>query len=176
MPVRPAEFREAMSGFPNGVTIVTSVDSAGRPVGMTVSAFAALSLDPPLVLVNLQVNSRTLAAIRHHRSFTVHLLDSRHVELARRFAENSESKFQGTNYAVDHSGLPYLTDCPARLQCTMEAEYPGGDHFILVGRVMQSHSPEERADLEPLVYFRRAFIAVGKQHSSGTPPALPPLK
>src|SRR5215211_1538908 len=88
------DFRDALKDFPSGVTIVTTPDSAGTPLGATVSAFTSLSVEPPLVLVYLSHHSRSCAAIRERGAFAVHFLDRSQPALARRFAADLSNKFE----------------------------------------------------------------------------------
>jgi flavin reductase ActVB len=159
MSVAEVEFKEALKNFPGGVTIVTSCDREGRPFGATVSSFASLSLNPPLVVVCLSRGSRSIAAIRERRAFVVHFLGADQAALARQFAADSDDKFSGIGHASTGEGVPYLVDCPARLECQLQDEFAGGDHEIVVGVVSAVHGID---DFEPLVYARRNFFALGK--------------
>jgi len=152
------EFREALKHFASGVTIVTAADEEGNPLGATVSSFASLSLDPPLVLACLAERSRTVRAIRTRRAFAVHILDRSQHGLARLFATDHADKFEGASYRVNADGVPCLTDCRAVLECRLDGEYAGGDHLILVGRVEQARQSPE---FEPLVYAERGFFGLG---------------
>lgn len=158
MAVDAATFRDALKDFPAGVTVVTSADSSGLPVGATVSAFASLSLEPPLIVVCLKRESGTVAAIRARGAFAVHILGNGQAQLALRFASDGSPKFEGLDYAANASGVPMLGDCPVRLECELSSEMPGGDHVILVGLVANASNAEA---FEPLVYANRRFLALG---------------
>src|SRR5690349_4773299 len=149
MPVDAAAFRSALSQFPAGVTIVTSADARLNPLGVTVSAFSSLSLDPPLILVCLRRESRTTAAIRRRKAFAVHICTSEQAGLARRFAADVVEKFDGADYRFNAAGVPCLADVGLRLDCTLHAELGGGDHIIVVGHV---HAAPQVKDFEPLVH------------------------
>jgi flavin reductase (DIM6/NTAB) family NADH-FMN oxidoreductase RutF len=152
------DFRETLKDFPAGVTIVTSAGRDGVPVGATVSSFTSLSLDPPLILVCLKSESRTVEAIRQRGAFAVHILERSQAQLARQFAADHVDKFQAGTYGLNGSGVPYLLNCQDRLDCSLENEFTGGDHQILVGRV----EAISRADgFEPLVYAQRGFFELG---------------
>lgn len=158
MAVDATTFREALKDFPAGVTIVTSSDAAGQPVGATVSAFASLSLDPPLIVVCLKRESSTAAAVRERRAFAVHILGNDQAQLALRFASDGSPKFAGLDYAENASHVPLLGDCPVRLECDLSDELPGGDHVILVGLVVNASKADP---FEPLIYSNRRFLALG---------------
>ena len=159
MAIDATTFREALKDFPAGVTVVTSSDGARIPVGATVSAFASLSLDPPLIVACLKRSSATVAAIRERRSFAVHILGNDQAALALRFASDGSPKFDGLTYGENVSGVPLLGECPVRLECDLSDELPGGDHVILVGLVVNASNTET---FEPLVYSNRKFLALGR--------------
>lgn len=143
MAISITEYQEALRAYPAGVTIVTSRNTSGEPVGATVSAFIALSLEPPLVLVSLDRDSRTGAAIVESGAFVVHFVSAATVALARRFATRADDKFEGLRSGTTRSGLPILLDLETRLICTLHAEHSGGDHKIFVGHV-------DKADIPPV--------------------------
>jgi flavin reductase (DIM6/NTAB) family NADH-FMN oxidoreductase RutF len=158
MAVDATTFREALKDFPAGVTVVTSAGAEGEPVGATVSAFASLSLDPPLIVVCLKRESSTVAAVRERGAFAVHILGNDQAALALRFASDGSPKFAGLEYAANEAGVPLLGDCPVRLECELSNELPGGDHVILVGLVANASKQDP---FEPLVYSNRRFLALG---------------
>jgi flavin reductase (DIM6/NTAB) family NADH-FMN oxidoreductase RutF len=158
--VEAERFREALKDFPAGVTIVTSADGEGRPLGATVSAFTSLSLRPPLVLVCLREGSRTATGARDRRAFAIHFLDRNQVELARLFAIDDSDKFDQAGYSLNGSGVPCLDTCSKVLECSLEMEYAGGDHVILVGRV---ENVRQSPQFEPLVYAQRTFFGLGSE-------------
>lgn len=156
--VDPQQLRDALATFPSGVTIVTSANASGTPRGTTVSAFASVSMNPPLVLVSLAKESHTASAIGQRRAFAVHFLNSVHVDAARRFAKDVPSKFDGIAYTVHATGVPLLDSCPAHLVCTLAEEYQGGDHLLFLGQVLEAHVG---AGAPPMVYHQRTFRALG---------------
>lgn len=157
-------FRSTLGAFASGVTIVTSVDVSGTPHGVTVSAFASLSLIPPLISVNLTLLSRTLSSIRQCGGFNVHILSEEHATLGAWFAGGRDDKFEGVAYTWSKRGLPLLSECHTRMECSLEGEHGGGDHVIVVGLVVNAQcSP----DLKPLLYFRRGFRTLGSDAPAG---------
>jgi flavin reductase ActVB len=134
--VAPGLFREAMTRFASGVTIVTTVDVAGRWYGFTASAFTSLSLEPPLVLVCIATSADSHAAFVAAPQFMVNVLASDHEQLALRFATKGISKFDDGNFRPGAaSGLPVLDDALVSLNCQSRASHEGGDHTILIGEV-----------------------------------------
>lgn len=151
----PHDFRKAMGSFAAGVTVVT-VCHEGRLAGTTVSAFSSVSMDPPLVLVCLKRDSRTLAALSRVGSFCVNILASDQGDLAHRFARSgADDRFALTAVEAGACGAPLLSGAVAAVECELHAAHDGGDHEILVGRVLRVVVDEAKA---PLVYVRGAFL------------------
>jgi len=158
--VTPAEFRHAVGHFATGVTVVTSVDAAGQPVGTTANAVSSLSLDPPLVLVCFDRASLTLAAIRQHGAFAVNVLAAPQQHLSANFARRGfAAAWDGVRHRPGPTGSPRLHDVLAALECMVEYRLPGGDHEIIVGRVRDVETAGDGA--EPLVYWRGGYAALG---------------
>jgi flavin reductase (DIM6/NTAB) family NADH-FMN oxidoreductase RutF len=157
--VSAAELREAMGHFATGVTVVTSVDEDGQPVGSTANAVTSLSLDPPLVLVCFDLGSLTLQAIRGHGAFVVNVLAAPQQQLSRNFARRGfAAAWDGVRHRRGPTGSPRLEDVLAVLECTVEHSLPGGDHEIIVGRVQ--HAETSSAPGAPLVFFRGTYASL----------------
>jgi flavin reductase ActVB len=150
-------FREAMASFPSGITIVTTVDAAGRWWGFTATAFCALSIDPPLVLVCLSTSAECYPVFDTAKRWVVNVIHPDHADLAIRFATRGADKFADAGFLTDEHGLPYLDSACVVMRCSAHAQYPGGDHEILVGHVDDVQVNAEQA---PAVYFRRVFRAL----------------
>ena len=165
-----ATLRNAFGHFATGVTIITMLDSAGRRVGMTANSFSSLSLDPPLVLWSLARKSVNHDAFCGTRHFAVHVLDSHQTELARHFATKDIDRFARLATDVGLHGLPLLTDYHARFQCENAGCHSGGDHTIIVGRVLCFD--EQPGD--PLLFYRGRFASVLPVASGPLVPQLRP--
>ncbi|PHY20164.1 flavin reductase family protein [Caulobacter sp. BP25] len=153
----PDDFRRAMGSFASGVTVVTACHE-GRLVGTTVSAFSSVSMDPPLVLVCLKRDSRTLAALRLAERFCVNILAREQGDLAYRFAKSgADDRFALTAVEAGLCGAPVLAGCVAAVECALHAAYDGGDHEIFVGRVLRVVTDETKT---PLVYARGGFLNI----------------
>lgn len=148
-------FREAISHFATGVTVITTLYE-GRPAGMTASAVASLSIDPVLLLVCVNNTLPTHTAIEASRRFVVNVLGEEQEELARRFARPATDKFAGIRLKPDHE-LPVLDDAIAHFVCDVHERFPGGDHSIFTGLVRECGTVPGR---RPLVYFRSRFGAL----------------
>ena len=164
--VSSSEFRQAMGHFATGVTIVTSVDEEGEPVGTTASAVSSLSLDPPLVLVCFDLGSLTLRAIRGHGAFVVNVLAAPQEHLSTNFARRGlAAAWDGVRHRPGPTGSPRLDGVLAVLECTVEHSLPGGDHEIVVGRV---HDVEvSYDDAAPLLYWRGSYLSLDSDGTAG---------
>jgi flavin reductase (DIM6/NTAB) family NADH-FMN oxidoreductase RutF len=152
--VDPATFRLVLGHFCTGVTVVTAVDN-GVPVGTTCQAFTSLSLDPPLVAFCPSQWSVTYPRLRSAGKFCVNVLSEHQEEVARRFsAKDGTDRFHGIGWAPAPSGSPVLHGSVAWVDCTVQAEYDGGDHLIVVGRVRALGSP---GGAGPLLFFRGGY-------------------
>jgi flavin reductase (DIM6/NTAB) family NADH-FMN oxidoreductase RutF len=159
--VSATDLRHAMGHFPTGVTVITSLDPAGEPVGTTANAVSSLSLDPPLVLVCFDRASQTLAAVRGHGAFAINVLAAPQQDLSRNFARRGlDAAWDGVTHRPGPHGCPRLEGVLAALECSVEHYLPGGDHEIVVGRV---HDVETQgADTAPLVFWRGGYASLGQ--------------
>jgi flavin reductase ActVB len=161
------DFRAALSMWPSGVTITTTVDDAGQRWGFTASAFSSLSLNPPLILVCLAADANCHDAFIQAKGFAVNLLSSQHEQLALRFATRGSDKFDGADFTTGRSGSPLLADAVASLECAAHAAIPAGDHTILIGRVLHAYANPAAADsAAAMVHFARSFRAIGPLHQA----------
>ena len=134
-PTDPIAFRNALGAFVTGVTIVTTLDADNRFVGLTANSFNSVSLDPPMVLWSLGLNSGSLPAFRNAKYWAVHVLAADQEALSARFAKRGIDKFEGLETENGPGGIPLLRGCAARFVCRAAFEYEGGDHAIFVGEV-----------------------------------------
>jgi flavin reductase (DIM6/NTAB) family NADH-FMN oxidoreductase RutF len=156
MSVDSRSFRKALGCFASGVTVVTTLTPEGHePVGVTVSAFSSLSLEPPLVLFCLGSQNFHLESFRSFGHFGINVLAETQKDLSIRFAGKSPDKWQGVAWETWDSGVPLLAGCVANLECKLEAVQDGGDHQIVIGRVIRLKSSEGGS---PLIYFRGAYM------------------
>ena len=124
-------FRSALSTFPTGVVIITGTTEQGQHLGMTVSSFNSVSLNPPLVLFSLSRNSRSLAAWRLLQHYAINVLSEEQEHLSTQFAGTLENKWSGVNILKSHIGLPVFPSALATFECEAYARYDGGDHADL---------------------------------------------
>lgn len=156
MSEHPARFRDVMAGVATPVSVVTAMSGAGGdgvPHGTTVSAFASLSMNPPMVLVSLDRASDLLAVIRDTSRFGVNVLGSDQSALALAFAtKGGTGKFAGVRWEID-ADLPRLPGAPGWLACDVSALVDGGDHVVVLGTVVAAETTEGA----PLTYHGRVF-------------------
>lgn len=156
----PKDFRRALSQFPTGVTVITTLDADGHPVGVTASSFNSVSMEPTLVLWSIDKGAHSLAAFEKAEHFAVNILGSDQVATSNNFASRGEDKFANAAYSTGLGGAPVLDDYAAQFECKTWAVYEGGDHLILVGEVINYRYNDV---VEPLV-FARGHYAISAQH------------
>jgi flavin reductase (DIM6/NTAB) family NADH-FMN oxidoreductase RutF len=137
--------------------VLTLRDGAGRPVGMTASSLASVSLEPPLVSVCVDHAAELHQLILAAPEFVVNILASDQEELSRRFADPHEDRFAGVGYHQGPEGQIRLDGALAHIECARFATYAGGDHSIIIGRVIGGAAH----DGHPLLYYRGGYAALG---------------
>jgi flavin reductase (DIM6/NTAB) family NADH-FMN oxidoreductase RutF len=148
------EFRQLCGRFATGVTVVTTLDDAGRPAGMTANSFASVSLDPPLISVAVDKAASMYAAITAAQTFTVNILEAHQEALSRRFAAGLPDRFEGVGWHRGNDGQLVLDGVLAHLSCEKWQEFDAGDHTIVIGRVRFGTSAEHG---RPLLYYRGGY-------------------
>lgn len=159
MPVNKTQFRTALSRFASGVTVVTTRDADARPLGITVSAFSSLSLEPPLVLVCIDSGAYVHTAFTESGVFVVNILGAEQEDLSRLFASREPDKFQGLGFTEGINGVPVLSAALANIECRLKHAYEGGDHTIFVGEV---ENITVREDGHPLLYYRGGYASLNQ--------------
>jgi flavin reductase (DIM6/NTAB) family NADH-FMN oxidoreductase RutF len=151
-------FRDALSQFATGVTVITTKLDDGSFLGLTASSFNSVSLDPPLVLWSLAQRANSLPVFSGNSHYVINILSAQQTALADKFAQPSKDRFAGVDYTLSSTGLPILSGVAAWFECHNRSRYPEGDHVIFVGEV-------ERCDVlpqEPLIFHGGRFLW-GKQ-------------
>lgn len=151
--------RTVMACFPTGVTVVATLDAQGGPIGLTVSSFTSVSLDPPLVLVCIGRATTSHDRLIASGAFAVSVLSEHQVDVARRFASQpSEGRFDGISWRRAPSGNPVIEGATAWLDCLIEEVMGAGDHSIILGRAVAWGASEAPA----LLFHRGALTSVGE--------------
>lgn len=159
-----SEFRSVMARFATGVTVVTTVER-GAFYGLTVNAFCSISLEPNLLLVSLSHRSQTYAVIRRSGVFAVNILTAEQRDVALRFAQKGMTggkSFNDIPLQTRVTGAPLFTDALAQIECRVVAEYPGGDHALILGEAVSLDVPRhaEADESSPLLYYRSSFLTL----------------
>lgn len=155
--VDSAQFRELCGRFATGVVIVTAIDTDGSPAGMTANSFASVSLQPPLVSLNVDRAAEMHRVLAGTTRFAINILESTQEALSRRFAEPHLRRFDGIGYRAGPRGLPALDGALAVLDCERVQTVEAGDHTILIARVVGGETREGR----PLLYYRGGYLGLG---------------
>jgi 3-hydroxy-9,10-secoandrosta-1,3,5(10)-triene-9,17-dione monooxygenase reductase component len=149
----PATMRTVLGHFATGVTVITAMDG-GEPIGMAANSFTSVSLEPPLVLFCAAHDSSTWPRIEAAGRWCVNMLAEDGEEVCRVFAQRGADRFAQIAWQPGQSGAPVLDDALAYVDCTTEAQYEGGDHVIVVGRVVDlGHQDHGR----PLCFYRGGY-------------------
>ena len=139
--------RHALGSFPTGVTVITTQEADSRAlVGLTVNSFSSVSMDPALVLWSIANKSPNLAAFQSGAQHVIHILADSQKDLAYRFANPKVDKFAEVDYALsDAFHAPVIAGCVARFYCETDRVFQGGDHSIILARVLRfdtaAHAP-----------------------------------
>ena len=152
----PRAFRRALGNFATGVTVVTAADSTGRQVGVTANSFNSVSLDPPLVLWSLDKRSNSHEVFEQASHFAVNVLAADQIDLSNNFARPKDDRFAEIAYEPGEGGAPVFADCSARFHCEKFQQVDGGDHWIMIGKVV-AFDDFGRA---PLLYHQGAYSMV----------------
>lgn len=154
--VDPLQFRRALGNFATGVTIVTAQNAQGEKVGVTANSFNSVSLDPPLILWSIDKKSSSFSVFEEATHFAVNILSGTQIELSNKFSRRNIDKFADTNFQLGAGRAPILENCSAVFECQRYQVIEGGDHWIIIGKVVRFHDQGR----SPLVYHQGAYSAV----------------
>lgn len=149
--------RRILRRFAAGVTVITSVNDVGAPVGMTATAFSSVSLDPPMVLVCVNATARTRHAIEGSTGYGVNILADDQGAIARQFASQVADKFDGVAWRNGATGVPLIEGALATLECRVVQAVEAGTHVVYIGSVLAGEDPGG----DPLLYFDGAYRTLG---------------
>jgi flavin reductase (DIM6/NTAB) family NADH-FMN oxidoreductase RutF len=150
------QFREALSQFATGVTVITTRLADGSFRGLTASSFNSVSLDPPLVLWSLGGGANSLPIFSGNSHYVINVLGADQAELAARFSRRGQTNpFDGVDYALSRTGQPILKGVSAWFECHNRSRYPEGDHVIFVGEVEECSTQPQAS----LIFHRGQFAS-----------------
>lgn len=147
-------FRYALGQFPTGVTVITTLDDDGLPVGVTASSFNSVSMAPPLILWSVAKKAYSAKIFENRQHFVVNVLRDTQIDISNTCARQGEDKFVNINYQSGIDGCPILKDTAAYFECKTWQLYDGGDHTIIVGEVLNFKKFD---DVKPLVFSQGAY-------------------
>ena len=157
LPFDSRAFRSALGHFATGVAIVTASCPGQPPVGMTISSFNSVSLDPPLVLFSVARTAHSLPDLLAAPGYAIHVLASDQVDLSSRFARALAAKWQDVEHRPGLHDAPLLDAALAHFECAAHAQHDGGDHVILLARVLRFSM---RPSGDPLIFFGGRYRAL----------------
>lgn len=149
-------FRRALGNFATGVTIVTATAPDGSRAGVTANSFNSVSLEPPLILWSIDKRSSSLVVFEQASHFAVNILAADQIDLSNQFARPRDDKFEGITFDTGLGGAPLFPDCAARFQCELHQQVDGGDHVILIGKVLAF----DDFGRSPLLYHQGVYSMV----------------
>ncbi|MEE2654761.1 MAG: flavin reductase family protein [Pseudomonadota bacterium] len=155
MTIDPREFRNTVGCFATGITIITTIDVDGSPIGLTANSFTSVSLDPPMVLFCLDRKVASFESFAVGKHFAVNILAAHQEEVSNRFAQSGPEKWQGVDYDTWDNAVPIIPECLANMECCGHSIIDAGDHVIVVGEVVKIASANE--DVKPILYYRGGY-------------------
>ncbi len=152
----PMAFRRALGNFATGVTIMTAQNKQGERVGVTANSFNSVSLDPALILWSIDKKSSSFQIFEQSTHFAVNVLSGAQIELSNKFAKRGEDKFNGVEFEIGHGHVPLFKNTSAAFECEKYDIIEGGDHWIIIGKVIRFHDHGR----SPLLYHQGAYSTV----------------
>lgn len=149
-------FRHVLGHYPTGVAVITAKTATG-PVGLSMNSFTSLSLQPPLVLFCPAQSSSTWPQLREAGSIAINVLSAGQEAVSRQFAGPAAQRFADVAWSAGQNAAPLLDDALGWIECTVQAEYPAGDHTVVVAEIGRMGVHAHLGD--PLVFFRGAYYA-----------------
>jgi len=149
-------FRRALGNFATGVTIMTAQNAQGEKVGVTANSFNSVSLDPPLILWSIDKRSSSFAVFEQATHFAVNILSADQIELSNKFARSKDDKYANVDFELGAGNAPLLKECSAVFECERFNIIEGGDHWIILGRVVNFQDNGR----SPLLYHQGAYSSV----------------
>jgi 3-hydroxy-9,10-secoandrosta-1,3,5(10)-triene-9,17-dione monooxygenase reductase component len=166
--VDPGEFRRILGQFATGVTIIT-IQQGESIHGMTANSFTSVSMDPPLVLFCVAKTTRMAQLLEGARGFAINILTANQEEISRQFAGSKKDDALRSVLLERGPVAPLLEGSLAAMSCETEAIHAGGDHWIVVGRVIALHTARMAADNPPLVFYRSRYHDVIPRQAPAAP-------
>lgn len=156
-PFTSQELRKGFSSFATGVTVITCLDENQAHHGITISSFNTVSLEPPLILWSLKKHSHLMPNFEVGKKQLIHVLERSQEAMAMHFATVKEHQFDTIAHRIAESGLTQIEGCAAYFECETVSVHTGGDHNIIVAKVLNlKHNPESH----PLIFAHSKFVGL----------------
>lgn len=149
-------FRRALGNFATGVVVVTAQDNEGNKVGMTVNSFTSVSLDPPMILWCVDKKANSLAVFQKAKYFAINILSADQIDISNNFARHKEDRYNGINFTEGIGKALLIEDVSAQFECELVEIIEGGDHLILLGKVLTFND----FGRVPLLYHQGAYASL----------------
>lgn len=149
--------RNALGGFATGVCVVSVAPKGKDPIGMTVNSFSSVSLNPPLVLWSIRNASQCFEYFSQEERFSINILSLDQVDSSGRYAKSGCHSLIDSDYLTTERGTPILPNSLTSLECRVWARYPGGDHLIIVGEVLDIATKDSGT---PLVFYKGRYAQI----------------
>jgi flavin reductase (DIM6/NTAB) family NADH-FMN oxidoreductase RutF len=162
-------FRNALGQFPTGVAVATARTAAGQPIGMTMTSFNSVSLDPPLVLFSVRRQAQSFTMWQEIDRYAINVLNEEQEQLSNQFARSKGDKWEGISPLTGETGVPMLPNAAVVFECATHARFDGGDHEIFVAHVIAMHEHSVNRG-RPLVFFEGRYRQLASAASAHTPP------
>jgi flavin reductase (DIM6/NTAB) family NADH-FMN oxidoreductase RutF len=156
-PFTSQELRKGFASFATGVTVITCIDEQQQHHGITISSFNSVSLEPPLILWSLKKQSRFMPWVEVGKKHLIHVLERTQEDLAMHFATVKHDQLIGVDHQIADSGLCQINHCVAYYECETISVHTGGDHNIIVAKVISLTNHLEK---EPLIFARSKFVGL----------------
>jgi flavin reductase (DIM6/NTAB) family NADH-FMN oxidoreductase RutF len=156
-PFTSQELRKGFASFATGVTVITCLDENQGHHGITISSFNSVSLEPPLILWSLKRHSPLTPWVEVGKKHLIHVLERSQENLAMHFATVKHEQFINVGHKLAASGLAQINDCVAYYECETVSVHIGGDHNIIVAKVLNLKNHPEK---EPLIFARSKFVGL----------------
>jgi flavin reductase (DIM6/NTAB) family NADH-FMN oxidoreductase RutF len=158
-PVSPEAFRHACGRFATGVAIAAVMDESGVPRGLTISSFASVSLEPPLILICLGHAVTNIEEFRRSRYFSLSFLRQEQLHLSNYFARKGQDRFTGVAWRPGETGAPLILGTLGALECALYQRFTSGDHDIFVGEVVRAQAAEG----SPLIHYAGRYRRLAEE-------------
>lgn len=153
MNISDQDFKDCVSKFSAGIAVASTLDFDGEPVGISISSFTSVSLNPKLILFCMDKKASVKEYFIRADSFAISILGSEQYLIAKHFSDKSNNNWEGVKYVKGCTGVPIIVPCLSFIECEKFSMYEAGDHFIIIGKVINLKIVEDNPKANPLISF-----------------------